>query len=1275
MSLRLRGRAKRKEAVPATVIGTDVRRVGGLNAETYKTILAAEQAALAQRVKVKEVGGDSARGKRKDKRRGKIQVQQGSFRKVGGISLHQETDDNTVTTVTLDRSIGETAGIEFQSGDGFEKLTGTYIHHVDMGSAAEALGLHLGDEVLVINDVDVGNRPVEEVLSIVQAVNLVVLQIRKASLPDIVAWQAGASSGAQSVGSVNDAMQSQAQVHRKQHSKHEALTLPLPDSPPANDSANKVTTEPERTITSPLNGHHRLAETQPQTPPNRNMNGSAPQTSSPRNANDIDPTTVANTIVNGISPMRSALRKTPKNRTSSTSSKSKGARGRSVHFDLPSTVPERTTSGQHPLAVRRGRPTPAPVPIPDRTLQATAGQTPRRQPIQPLPLLPDPVEPELARPHAASNPHPASNRRDARLDTLNQEADAMSERLEGLLRASRRQSDPLTTQGERASPNASRSLSAGTLGTQGYSSPGVSPLLPVFGSDPSQEAGLAGDRLSHEPYNSRVQALGREEQPWSARARHETGTGAELADEPEQDVVDWNASATLDKAVYLDRDGDQSPTFGPVFQVQLVRGLGGLGMRIAGGCDTRLGALFVAFVEPGGAADRSGKIAVGDRFLNVANTDVRGMTQDNLRRCIAAHLAASTAPVPFELMRIGQAQWHQLQRVAGIKLAIDQHDATQTAPLSPLRKSQGQVWDPEAYTLEPTYLSTPSSPQRLSYQSAKMATPAARPYQTSSTGSLPGSLREAASLAPVRSFSNDTLSRELGYEPGYSLDAKHVYQPDEQPSYGFSAPDQLDVGSGPITHVHDPELYTLEAEYLPAEKVSTVPLSDLDGSSSHAPLLSRSRPDAMAATHDDPRTIAARALHLANQVQSRVQAQHIPEPSASPVPLTSSWSSRSTSLGSFSEPPSSFDTVDEAPEPSSRGLSPSRPGRAAHLVVQPRLGSLPEQDSPPSQSTDASVRLATITAPVVRPELDGSGSADKGNGSSDHVNDLDYRDDKDGGEDGSDDNTRNNAHDSPVDESHPGHISRLVLADVDGSSSSEEMDMDEIDDEVDVDAIVSQPEQEEPVMDTPATSQPAERMSLHAIAPRRRSSISMATNPSADPAWDQLVTDATSTASPMAAALQGAQETLQRRASASQDLLLDTSHSSRRASIRNWLREQQDELKEQQTVQAQAEADNHRRRQQQLAQQHQQQAQERFRIAQEAEQSRRHAELDLEEQAAHEEISAALQRRGSISQTGGNRRASISSRTLEMRQQFLQSSTGRASPTSPSPRVLPLPPQ
>lgn len=70
-----------------------------------------------------------------------------------------------------------------------------------------------------------------EVLSIVQAASLVVMQVRKVgllrapysaggadshrdqtSMPDIIAWQADAAVGALAVGSVHDAMLSQAQV-------------------------------------------------------------------------------------------------------------------------------------------------------------------------------------------------------------------------------------------------------------------------------------------------------------------------------------------------------------------------------------------------------------------------------------------------------------------------------------------------------------------------------------------------------------------------------------------------------------------------------------------------------------------------------------------------------------------------------------------------------------------------------------------------------------------------------------------------------------------------------------------------------------------------------------------------------------------------------------------------------------------------------------------------------------------------------------------------------
>jgi hypothetical protein len=35
------------------------------------------------------------------------------------------------------------------------------VHYVEMGSAAEALGLNIGDEILSVNDVDVTRRPLE----------------------------------------------------------------------------------------------------------------------------------------------------------------------------------------------------------------------------------------------------------------------------------------------------------------------------------------------------------------------------------------------------------------------------------------------------------------------------------------------------------------------------------------------------------------------------------------------------------------------------------------------------------------------------------------------------------------------------------------------------------------------------------------------------------------------------------------------------------------------------------------------------------------------------------------------------------------------------------------------------------------------------------------------------------------------------------------------------------------------------------------------------------
>ena len=222
---------------------------------------------------------------------------------------------------------------------------------------------------------------------------------------------------------------------------------------------------------------------------------------------------------------------------------------------------------------------------------------PRAQPIQPLPLPLLPEEPHDVRPWFGcprvlltvwlqqpnpSQPSTDTYRRDARLDTLNQEADALSYRLEGLLRTSRRSterpsSDPMA---ERTSPatndTAVRSFSTSNLTGldpyQRYSSPDASPLRPVFGSDSSLEARLARTRplLEQQMYPGAT-PHSRTRNP-VALTQPDPAPSLPPANAAPANEVDWNAAVTLDDAVYLDRDGDQSPTFGPVFRVELLRG-------------------------------------------------------------------------------------------------------------------------------------------------------------------------------------------------------------------------------------------------------------------------------------------------------------------------------------------------------------------------------------------------------------------------------------------------------------------------------------------------------------------------------------------------------------------------------------------------------------------------------------------------------------------------------------------------------------------------------
>ena len=83
------------------------------------------------------------------------------------------------------------------------------------------------------------------------------------------------------------------------------------------------------------------------------------------------------------------------------------------------------------------------------------------------------------------------------------------------------------------------------------------------------------------------------------------------------------------KLEYLARANGRTATYGPTKVISIDRGDSqyGLGITIAGGADTELGALFVAHVFPGSIADLDGRIWEGDRILSLNYVDTFDLTQ------------------------------------------------------------------------------------------------------------------------------------------------------------------------------------------------------------------------------------------------------------------------------------------------------------------------------------------------------------------------------------------------------------------------------------------------------------------------------------------------------------------------------------------------------------------------------------------------------------------------------------------------------------------------
>ena len=106
--------------------------------------------------------------------RGQISMVADSFRKMNGRS---EGADHI--KFDLEKSKQETVGIFFRQGDGYDRDSGIFVSRLEMGCTAEMMGLHVGDEVVEVNGVDVAMGDIEWVEMLMKVVNVVVLKVRK----------------------------------------------------------------------------------------------------------------------------------------------------------------------------------------------------------------------------------------------------------------------------------------------------------------------------------------------------------------------------------------------------------------------------------------------------------------------------------------------------------------------------------------------------------------------------------------------------------------------------------------------------------------------------------------------------------------------------------------------------------------------------------------------------------------------------------------------------------------------------------------------------------------------------------------------------------------------------------------------------------------------------------------------------------------------------------------------------------------------------------------
>ena len=88
-------------------------------------------------------------------------------------------NSDMVQTVEIFKQPGQTLGFYIREGNGFDRTDGVFISRIQIGTVAETNGLlHIGDEILTVNNVEVGKMSLDDVVILMSIPRKLILKIR-----------------------------------------------------------------------------------------------------------------------------------------------------------------------------------------------------------------------------------------------------------------------------------------------------------------------------------------------------------------------------------------------------------------------------------------------------------------------------------------------------------------------------------------------------------------------------------------------------------------------------------------------------------------------------------------------------------------------------------------------------------------------------------------------------------------------------------------------------------------------------------------------------------------------------------------------------------------------------------------------------------------------------------------------------------------------------------------------------------------------------------------